>query len=280
MRFILSIICVLAISFGAFGQAPGIRRQPLTTNQHFGPLPSDGHVPIWNATAGKWSNNIIVGGGGGSSWTNEAGYYRLVGGSTNSLKVMTNGLMGIAIGDENIMSSFWGWPYAGLTFINFLDGSPDHELNGMLHGVIDDNGSGAYMDLSASSGASPIFNTLRRVDTNGVAASRLWSHIDKLGGFLTISDGTFDNNVSLRSGTPANGSGGTNLISARWNGQARFTVDTNGNATSKTFTLLGTTNQVIFGATNLPPSSVVVPSKWISVQVSGEATVYLLPLYQ
>ncbi len=41
-----------------------------------------------------------------------------------------------------------------------------------------------------------------------------------------------------------------------------------------------TTNQIVFGATNIPPASAVAPTKWISVQVAGESTVYRLPLYQ
>jgi len=49
---------------------------------------------------------------------------------------------------------------------------------------------------------------------------------------------------------------------------------------SNSVTLYGTTNQVVFGATNLPPSTPATPSKWISVQVSGESVVYRLPLNQ
>ncbi len=42
----------------------------------------------------------------------------------------------------------------------------------------------------------------------------------------------------------------------------------------------GQTNQVIFGATNTAPVSAVSPSKWISVQVEGDAGIYRLPLYE
>lgn len=44
--------------------------------------------------------------------------------------------------------------------------------------------------------------------------------------------------------------------------------------------VMGTTNQVKFGATNTAPASPSAPTKWISVQVDGEATVYRLPLYE
>jgi hypothetical protein len=53
-----------------------------------------------------------------------------------------------------------------------------------------------------------------------------------------------------------------------------------GNLTALSVTLTGTTNQVTFGATNIPPASAVAPTKWISVQVAGEAVSYRLPLYQ
>lgn len=49
---------------------------------------------------------------------------------------------------------------------------------------------------------------------------------------------------------------------------------------SNNVTILGTTNQVVFGATNIAPVSAVAPTKWVSVQVTGDAGVYRLPLYQ
>jgi hypothetical protein len=54
-----------------------------------------------------------------------------------------------------------------------------------------------------------------------------------------------------------------------------------GTSTANTFVIVGTTNQVTFGATNAAPvGSITTPTKWISVLVSGEATVYRVPLYQ
>lgn len=44
--------------------------------------------------------------------------------------------------------------------------------------------------------------------------------------------------------------------------------------------IAGTTNQIHFGATNTAPVSSAAPTKWISVQVSGESTVYRMPLYE
>lgn len=65
-----------------------------------------------------------------------------------------------------------------------------------------------------------------------------------------------------------------------FNGATKFEVTSNGIATAAQYVVSGTTNQVVFGATNLPPSSTVAPTRWISVQVAGESTVYRLPLYQ
>lgn len=65
------------------------------------------------------------------------------------------------------------------------------------------------------------------------------------------------------------------------NGVTVFKADGNGIARSRQYVVLGSTNQVVFGATNPPPvGSASTPSKWISVQVSGESVVYRLPLYQ
>ena len=57
------MLLMLLIGTSLFAQSPPVIRQPLTTNFHFGPVPAEGHVPIWNATANKWSNNIPGGGG-------------------------------------------------------------------------------------------------------------------------------------------------------------------------------------------------------------------------
>ena len=43
---------------------------------------------------------------------------------------------------------------------------------------------------------------------------------------------------------------------------------------------LGSTNQISFGATNLPPANTSVVRKWISVTVTGETNAYRLPLYE
>jgi len=59
------------------------------------------------------------------------------------------------------------------------------------------------------------------------------------------------------------------------NATLRASISTNGN-----FVLSGTTNQIIFGATNVPPASSASPTKWISIQVTGDSTQYRLPLYQ
>lgn len=60
-----------------------------------------------------------------------------------------------------------------------------------------------------------------------------------------------------------------------------LTAATDGAVTLSTnLTLLGTGVQVTFGATNTAPADPVTPTKWISVQVNGEATAYRIPLYE
>ncbi len=64
-RRIVPILVMLLACTSLVAQAPPIIRQPLTTNFHFGPVPSEGEVPIWNATAMKWSNAVISAGSAG-----------------------------------------------------------------------------------------------------------------------------------------------------------------------------------------------------------------------
>lgn len=58
-------------------------------------------------------------------------------------------------------------------------------------------------------------------------------------------------------------------------GTAKMTIAHNG-----VVTLAGTTNHIVFGSTNIAPSSAVAPTKWVSVQVAGDAGVYRIPLYE
>ncbi len=107
-------------------------------------------------------------------------------------------------------------------------------------------------------------------DTNGAGklawsiptstASTNASQFGAAGGTLTVKNGPSLTNI-VHFGTMTN---------------AAFRNLTNAGA----FTLAGTTNQVTFGASNLPPASAVAPVKWISVQVTGETNAYRLPLYE
>lgn len=214
-------------------------------------------------------------------WMYESDYARLVAGSATSLKVMTNGLQGIFIGDTNTAVAAWGWPYDGLTFTSFL---PDY--NEMIHGAVNAVGNGGWVSTvaNASPPASipPYLTVIQKLITNGVMASSVETDLDPNGAYFVLHDGLWETYVSLKAGDHAYGTAhmGDNLIKATWLLQDRFTVGTNGNVTGKTFTVSGTENQVTFGATNTPPASTAAPTKWISVQVSGESTVYRLPLYE
>jgi len=60
-----------------------------------------------------------------------------------------------------------------------------------------------------------------------------------------------------------------------------FTVFADGRIWGLRLQVTGTTNQVIFGATNSAPVSAAAPTKWVSVQVTGEPTkIYRIPLYE
>jgi hypothetical protein len=121
MRSLLATLLLWPLML--FGQAGGLVKQPMTTNAFVDRC----HwrvIRLYGTPRRKWSNNVAGG------WLNEAFYYRLSQGTTNSLKVMTNGLIGIVIGDTNAMNSVYGWPFDGLTYMNFLDGFSGHDYNG------------------------------------------------------------------------------------------------------------------------------------------------------
>jgi hypothetical protein len=104
------IVPLLALMFLLVGQsveagpAPPILRQPLTTNTHFGPVPLEGHVPIWNAAAKAWSNNIPSGGGNvvfaDLVWTNDNGVLK-------PLPFPTNILLRVNAPDNGVATNFY-----------------------------------------------------------------------------------------------------------------------------------------------------------------------------
>lgn len=129
-----------------------------------------------------------------------------------------------------------------------------------------------------------------------------------LGHFGSSSDSTFTNfaDVSFECDTSTNSATALSLLTASALTSAHsgdFKVHLNGANTNdsyilfrtdtktmlyvdafsvegKAFTVTGLTNQIIFGKTNTAPVSTAAPTKWISVRVTGESTVYRLPLYQ
>lgn len=174
-------------------------------------------------------------------WTQEVAFARLVRGTTNSVKVMTNGLFGIALGDTNALTAY-GWPYDGLTFADILDGTPNHNYNEMIIGVEDIGVAAGWLSTSAGagSGTDPNVSTDGTIRTNGTVAFRSAMRIDKVGGLFAIHDdeqtvgGTYDNQVVLKSGDYVNTFfGNPTMIRARWRAQDRFLISTNGNMTLK-----------------------------------------------
>jgi len=81
--------------------APPILRQPLTTNSHFGPVPTEGQVPIWNDTAKKWSNGLISAGASTPhTWTNDNG-------TLKPIAFPTNILFRVVVPDDGISTNFY-----------------------------------------------------------------------------------------------------------------------------------------------------------------------------
>lgn len=79
--------------------APPILRNPMTTNSHFGPVPTEGEVPIWNDTAKKWSNGFISGASTPHVWTNDNGTLKPV-------DFPTNILFRVVVPDDGIGTNF------------------------------------------------------------------------------------------------------------------------------------------------------------------------------
>ena len=77
----------------------------------------------------------------------------------------------------------------------------------------------------------------------------------------------------------SNATGGMNFVNTNFDTTFQVTFE-DGVVLANQYVIQGTTNQIVFGATNTAPVDAATPKKWISVQVQGEATVYRLPLYQ
>jgi hypothetical protein len=206
--------------------------------------------------------------GGAQVWTNEDFYARLAGGSTNSLKVLTNGLQGIAIGDTNAMNA-WGWPYNTLTFINLLDGSSGHDFNEMVFGIYSNASGNAWSDIVSSSGSDPYFQNITRVNTNSVLAYEVSSSTRKEGSLFSIHDQFYNNQVSLVAGPHPFPSdiGVSNMVRARWNGLDRFVVQTNGHITMLGVTYVPPTAQGAAGTALTNNGSGALG--WWPIQVGG-----------
>lgn len=230
-----------------------------------------GTVTVTSNNAGTFT--ITGSGGSAQVWTNENDYVRLVDGSTNSLKVMTNGLFGIAIGDTNAMN-FEGWPSSGKTYMSVLDGSSGHGANTWFHGVSMPPSGDVFASARIFSGSSPA-NSLIQLESENAASDIDASASIHAGEDVTLRlTDSFDGDlvwIQVGGDVLNNGS----MIWASWHGQERFLLSTNGS-----LTLGATTNHITFGATNSPPASAAAPTRWVSVLINGEATQYKIPLYQ
>lgn len=182
-------------------------------------------------------------GGGESIWTNEAFYARLIAGSTNSLKVMTNGLQGIFIGDTNVASAGLGWPFDGLTYMSILDGDVSgHGENEFIHGNISTVGKGIF---DIESGNFPYVQLEMFCETNAAdLASKIGLYSFPAGAGAVFRDQANENLIGFQnvSGVQNSIIGDSNMMRLKWSGFDRFIVQTNGDLT-------------LVGVTYRPPSA-------------------------
>lgn len=149
--------------------------------------------------------------------------------------------------------------HAGANRINSdfdLEVSTDNASIGLHSQDTHGGGNFAYWQVSTGTNNVDLFLNV----TTGTVTD-LWP---------TAPDGsasyTFDTSLAHTSG---------NLAEFKNHGSLAFSI-----GATKNIILAGTTNQIVFGSTNTAPSSSVAPTKWISVQVTGESAVYRIPLYQ
>jgi hypothetical protein len=162
-------------------------------------------------------------------------------------------------------------------------------------------GENAWKDVPLDSGRTWAFNAVQMIDSgeNAITAFQLLSldNEEDFNYFSGISGQSFaDPNFPTTQFTLS--AFGTNSVSERYavyldpaeqtlpvvsykkNNVEVHKLDHDGKQSSLRYTVIGTTNQIIFGGTNTVPSDTAAPTKWISVQVTGESVVYRLPLYQ
>jgi len=100
-RLVPVLVLLLGLQSISAQPAPPILRQPLTTNSHFGPTPTEGQVPIWNATVKKWSNNVVAGGASmPHTWTNDNG-------TLKPIAFPTNILLRVNVPDDGVGTNFY-----------------------------------------------------------------------------------------------------------------------------------------------------------------------------
>jgi len=100
-RLVPLLVLLLGMQATLAQPAPPILRSPLTTNSHFGPTPTEGQVPIWNAAAKKWSNNVPAGGSSTPhTWTNDNG-------TLKPIAFPTNILLRVNVPDDGIGTNFY-----------------------------------------------------------------------------------------------------------------------------------------------------------------------------
>jgi hypothetical protein len=127
------------------------------------------------------------------------------------------------------------------------------------------------------------------VNTNGTGVaigSRVPAATLDVVGSLAAGPGRFTNNVEFKATALFTGLAASSLLYNDSGTEVAAVTLGGGHSLSTSLLthtnliIANTTNQIVFGATNIAPASAVAPTKWISVQVAGESVIYRLPLYQ
>lgn len=244
-----------------------------------GVLANDGSGGLlWSSTAG--------GGGASGPWTratniattylvNEAGTV-FIDDTTGTIMVGSNApaLFELDAGVEALAASrntSLGEPDGAQVYLNVNDGG-DFYGEAVLESASniaslglttgdDTNSAAAYLTTDALGQAALLFRINSRNMTSLDPA-----FANNLGGYL----------FNTRTNTPS----GKLLLDVQENSVSKLSLTSNGVLSTSSLVLAGTTNQIVFGATNIAPVSAVAPTHWISVQVSGNSSVFRLPLYQ
>lgn len=269
MRKLATIIAVKGgfglLLVGAFvAQGQGVIRNNVTTNI-VGIAPADGWFIISSNGVPVWAVNALSLTNFNQLWTNDLNGANQVLRNTD----ISQNLGWIDFGAGTVAFSTIGGYSTPLPINSVMIGNtfvPGPVVSGVTlignsAGLVLTNGDG-----TTAYGESALGNAAFARNCVGIG--------ENAGGNVLLGDNSiFIGNNSGPTSFPSNP---TNRVFIG-NSSTDFNVGGNGLGT---IAVLGTTNFITFGGTNVAPSGTATPTKWVSVQINGEATKYRIPLYQ